>query len=382
MKYLKILIAISLLCTIYVNSTELSNEEIQKEIENLFQDAKHETDKCDELPKVATPEANTDKQNNSSNTGSKRNIPQKRLNTYTPRGMGEGPSAYFFDHMNYLLLEPILKEFEEVLAKAQSLKKDPLYDEPYTLKRMATNTGDINKDETDEAEVKNEELVKLVRLNVVNKDFEPTKWLTYIPAYKIEQILKNAEWNWEQITPHTNEDAKVLIDRYDFDGDGRLNPQEFLIAMIHHNKDKRLANPACKNCMEGATELLDQLYTQLRCDEETAVTSEYIWTQFKELNKPNPGNYNMYQCTNNGNFFRTDAVVDFVRKCNPKDGFSLTKEEFVYGILLGYWNLYVTTEGVLKANDYSRNMINLRWSENGVTDLHCDDKKSIYQYMQ
>jgi len=156
---------------------------------------------------------------------------------------------------------------------------------------------------------------------------------------------------------------------------------EFIIGLIHHNKSKRLAPndvSKCQNCLEKITKTMELLYNQLACDDDTLVTSEHIWFNFENLDRPDE--YDMYQCKANGSYFRTDSVIDFIRKCNPQDGYSLTKEEFVYCTLLGYWNLYVTVDGV-QTNEFQKSSIEARWEKKGneTYDRQCNEKKRYFQ---
>jgi len=160
------------------------------------------------------------------------------------------------------------------------------------------------------------------------------------------------------------------VDRYDFDGDGRLNPREFIIMSIIHNKN--VLGTTCKHCYNDIiTKKIDPIFRFLDCNNDGKINSEDMWANFEGLKRApaNSGKYNIYGCTIKGKKYRTGSMNDFIIK-NMKsfDGY-LTKEEFRAAVLLGYWDRQTDIEKIYP--DDTRTFKQLRWGTDGGTDVVC-----------
>lgn len=295
--------------------------------------------------------------------GSDMVLPHKKRNNYELINQGWDASAYFFDYLDPLLQKPIVDEFNRILIEANKLQDDATYKDPYTLENLANLSGGISRQLT------NQEM--LIKLPILFPGLNPALWQTYISAAKMSTIVK--EWNWDQDTTKSDW-PKNIVDKFDFDGDGRLNPAEFILAMIYNNKKTRNSIKKCQNClMEIFENFLDPIFAFIDCDEDGIITAENIWNSLKILRRKelrDPNQFNIYNCDINGSKIRTTAINDFVLKSETsRNPGKLDKTEWRYGILLGYWTRQIDKSTLLI--DDSKNMKPLRWRNNGAFDIDC-----------
>jgi len=199
-----------------------------------------------------------------------------------------------------------------------------------------------------------------------NKVFNENSYKNSITAANIFKACKDFQWNFNE---NENNWAKKIVDRYDFDGDGRLNPREFIVMTIINNLS--ILGTTCKNCYNDIiTKQIDPIFTFLDCDQDNKISAEDIWGSFGSLKRKTPGKTNIYNCLVKGKKYRTNAVNDFlIKNMKSFDGF-LTKEEFRAAILLGYWDRQTDVEKIYP--DDTKTFKPLRWGPNGDTDLVCD----------
>ena len=274
-------------------------------------------------------------------------VPYPKENPFEQLNIGLGLSSYFFDFIDPLLQKKISTEFRSIwnLAKNISLPSDKEYQEPYRL--------DVFFGENS---------------NKRNFTFNQTIWENSLTAKHIYSIFK--QWNWSvKKHPFYYDPIKCIVNKYDFNGDGRINEREFILMMIYQNKysidyptEKR-----CTHCMENISkDIIEKLYTHITdlILNPKGVTAEHIWNGLKNLNRGTEL-YNIYQCD-----IRTNSVNDFVIKSSKNKGV-LSKEEFRTGILLGYWTRQVKDDHIVI--DDSFNGKSMRWV--GSKDKICNRKK-------
>ena len=292
-------------------------------------------------------------------------VPHKKKNNYELKRQGLDLSAYFFDYIDAVLQKPIVDEFIKIWSEATKIAPDDKYKDPYTMENLVNSSGSVVK------AVTKEELVR--KLAKIIPGINTALWDTYISPAKISNIVK--QWNWDY--DNTKADwAKHLVDKYDFDGDGRLNPNEFILAMILNNKKSRNSMKKCTNCMMNVFEnYLDPMFAFIDCDNDGTIVAENIWNSLRVLKrtKVNANSYNMYNCDVEGSKIRTTAINDFVLKAEASMPGKLNRTEWRYGILLGYWTRQTDRNAVIP--DDANNMKNFRWRDNGNYDVNCQDIK-------
>ena len=274
-------------------------------------------------------------------------VPFPKENPFEQLNIGLGLSSYFFDFIDPLLQKKISTEFRTIwnLAMNISLPSDKEYQEPYRL--------DVFFGENS---------------NKRNFTFNQSIWENSLTAKHIYSIFKT--WNWSvKKHPFYYDPIKYIVNKYDFNGDGRINEREFILMMIYQNKysidyptEKR-----CIHCMESISkELIEKIYSHITdlILNPKGVTAENIWNGLKNLNRGTEL-YNIYQCD-----IRTNSVNDFVIKSSKNKGV-LSKEEFRTGILLGYWTRQVKEDKIVI--DDSLNGKSMRWV--GSKDKICNRKQ-------
>lgn len=248
--------------------------------------------------------------------------PYKSNDPYTKEQYGYGQSSYFFDYIDSVLQKPITITFTDIYNNALNIKATDMespraFQDPYEEK---------------------------IYRNSITKA-------------QLSSLLK--KWNWG-----TSKSPSDIIKTYDYNNDGRLNPREFIIAMITINEDAMLSR-SCSNCMETiVNQYLSPLYNQCDPCGKDKITSEDIWSNFKYLNR-NCSKYDIYKCSIED--YRTSSVNDFILKSGNKG--TMTKKEFIRGILLGYWNRHTDYMNVVTGNRLTGK--EKRWIDNGETDYIC-----------
>jgi Ca2+-binding EF-hand superfamily protein len=293
-------------------------------------------------------------------------VPHKKKNKYELKNQGWESSGYFFDYIDAVLQKPIVNEFTKIWSEATKITPDDKYKDPYSMDNLINASGSSVKPATKEDMVR-----KLVR---VIPGINTALWESYISPAKLSTIVK--QWNWDY--DNTKSDwAKYIVDKYDYDGDGRLNPSEFILAMIVNNKKSRNSIKKCTNCMMDTFEnYLDPIFAFIDCDNDGTIIAENIWNSLKVLKRKDlkdPNFYNIYNCDIEGSKIRTTAINDFVLKAEASMKGKLNRAEWRYGILLGYWSRQTDKSTVFP--DDAKNMKNMRWQDNGSIDINCEDIK-------
>jgi Ca2+-binding EF-hand superfamily protein len=304
------------------------------------------------------------------------NGPKKKVNEWDKQN-GYGPSAYLFDFLDDVFQADISKEFTRLYDEA---KKLPLPDvkeqaDPYSLDKMVSmlaqpSTNDVAASATTTPTASNpndqsliDKLKKIVSSNT--KVFNEGAFKAGLTVPQVYALVK--AWNW-YYNPAEIDFARKILDKFDFDGDGRLNPREFIVFSIIHNKNN--LGGGCKNCYNDIiSNKIDPIYSFIDCDNDNKVSAEDMWGNLQNLKRLNSAKSNIYQCLLNSKKYRTTSMNDFVLKNMwDNDGF-VSRNEFRVGILLGYWDRQTDPEKIY--TDDTRTFKKLRWGETGTVDVVC-----------
>jgi Ca2+-binding EF-hand superfamily protein len=294
--------------------------------------------------------------------------PMPKHNKYS-KEFGFGPVAYLFDYWDFVFQADVSNYFINMFNAARAIAPSApsIYEEPYSLDKMLYYYSQGTKGSLTGVSGQPAEVIK--QISLYNKNFNPTVWQNSVTVGQVYQILST--WGWKGA--FANNPPKKLVDRYDFDGDGRLNPTEFILLAINNNKEIfRL--PECKQyCFEELFKAkIDPIFRFMDCDQDGYISSENMWNVLSLLKRPNVAQYNMYNCImpsvlNKG--YRTISDNDFILKNSRKfDGF-VDITEFRAGVLLGYWDRQTDINMIYK--DDLKNMKSFRWSPDGTKDLAC-----------
>merc|ERR1712166_343602 len=217
------------------------------------------------------PEAETCKSGFVENNAFDDSFPRRKKNFFDKLGFNEGPITYLVDYM------------EEAFEKySKNIQK----------------------------ELKPEEYYRLIKARVPS--FNSTIYEASITIPQMVEVFKTNKWSLSQ--DNFLLEAKTLVDKYDFNGDGRLNLREFVLAMIFKTEDLVRAK-ICSKCLENiAEEVIDPIYTFIDCEKRNMVSAEEIWKTLKFLIRKNENTYNIFTCKISNEVYRTSSINDFVLK--------------------------------------------------------------------
>jgi Ca2+-binding EF-hand superfamily protein len=280
------------------------------------------------------------------------NIPQVKDNPW--KNYGKGEAAFLFDHLDFLLKSKLVEKFKKIYEKCSKIPYVAKFD-PYTT------------------EVLMQELVQgrdfSQGLAPYIKNFNKDAYDKGLSVGQVTDCIHQNKWNFEVVVDF----AKKSFDKFDFNGDGRLDIWEFILFSIIHNKPiygrKECVVDACYD--DIFDEIIDPMFHFFDCDRSGTINAEEIWKGLKLLKKPDK-KYSIFNCKLKLDMekdYRTISVNDFILLNSVKtDGF-LDIDEFRSGLLLGYWNRQVAPweidSGVkyVKADD--------RWDGEGKEDKMC-----------
>lgn len=290
-----------------------------------------------------------------------KNFPIPREDLYSKLNIGFGPSAYLFDFLDPLLLKPIIIEFNEIWKdfKTGSVDDPKLknYTDPYSLEAILV----------DNLAAKPTQEQLLSKFEKAMPSLKVPLWKDSINCIQLNAGIHRNKWF---TFPGVADPGRRLMDRFDFDGDGRLNRYEFIIAMIMNNKSL-FGQKICNKCMEKAiSEFIDPIYLYMDCDNDSNLLPEEMWKTLSHLKRPVDG-YNFYECSARDDNPRTACVNDLVLKGNRSAAGTLSRDEFRLAILIGYWNRQIYPDKIIEDN--KKNMKDMRWESNGSKDVACDD---------
>jgi hypothetical protein len=277
-------------------------------------------------------------------------FPKSKINQYDLLKQGDDHSAYFFDFLDPIFQFEISYEFKSAFEMAKNFPYDA-EDDPYSFENLINYSSTYNH------------IDLLPKITQHGKEI----WDNSITVPQIKMVIEY--WGWT-VNSHSRDEAKYFVDKYDFNGDGRLNPREFTLGMIVENLNYVGGKFGCKNCLENVvSNKIDIMFKYLNNNKSSFVTAEQIWNGFKHLKRGSNSNFfSLYSCQKYKNV-RTIAVNDFVLKAHDSFNGKLTNRDFRLGILLGYWNRQTDEKRIYFENEL--NGKSNRWTETGI-DIHCD----------
>lgn len=303
--------------------------------------------------------------------------PKRKQNNYMAETEKFDQVVYFFDYLDDVFQKDVSKELAALLEEASKIpEEDPKrFDDPYSAEKLLyyfSNGVEGRDPMRASGPPVNIDPMRIVQYK---RDFDVDLWKKSFGAAKISNIIKAFGWGTIPPQPYF---FKMLIDKFDFDGNGRLDPKEFIFYAIWENYKNYFQ--CRKHCFKGVIESkINPLFTFFDCDNDGYISSENLWEGCKYLKRKDPEQYNFYRCEVPKVFnkhYRTHAPNDFVLKnYDIADGF-LSREEFRKGILLGYWERQVNAINVV--DDDSINRKDDRWDGTGKIDKDCQELLQMY----
>jgi len=303
--------------------------------------------------------------------------PKKKQNNYMKETNRYDQIVYFFDYLDDVFQHDITKAFKNLLEDASKVpEEDPLhFEDPYSAEKLLWywSQGLEGRDPVNGK--RPAVVVDPAKLVQYKRDFEPEVWKNSYSASKISRIIKEFGWGMIPAQPFF---FKMLIDKYDFNGNGRLEPREFLFFAIWENYKNYYT--CRKHCLRDIIEAkINPLFTFFDCDNDGYINSENLFEGCKYLKRKDEEKYNFYRCEvpkQFNKYYRTHAPNDFILKnFELADGY-LNREEFRKGILLGYWERQ--SNAMFVVDDDSLNKKSDRWDETGKIDKDCQELILMY----
>jgi hypothetical protein len=281
------------------------------------------------------------------------NIPQPKENKYQKYAKGE--AAYLFDHLDYLLKKKLAAKFKTIYEEA---KKSPyiIKDDPYTedtLKQQLVQGRDFRQG-----------------FAPYIKNFNQKAYEKGISVGQLKEMIYKGRWYSELVKNF----HKISFDKFDFNGDGRLDLYEFILFSIIHNKpiygQKQCITNLCYD--DIFAEVIDPMFQFFDCDKSGQISAEEIWKGLRLLKRPKDEKCNIFSCKLKLDLekdYRTISVNDFVLLNDGKVEGYLDLEEFRSGILLGFWNRQVSPWDIVDDDKYTKKTD--RWDNDGADDKMC-----------
>jgi len=309
------------------------------------------------------------------------------------------PMSYLFDYLDEFVIKSqgktflsiVTEEFKKIYEASKAIPKNDIrFSDPYTPEKLlyyfsngAAGVAPLTHSKVIKSTIENVKVFAPLKtdesfiFNMIrsfNKKFDEEIYKKGISPLQIFLLLN--KWNWKGYQNNDITNAKKIVDEYDFDGDGALNPMEFILFSITHNFKED--NLCLQNCYrEIFDKIIDPLFMYLDCDDDGYINSENIWNGLKNINRKS-SNYDMYGCLfplKIHKYYRTNSVNDFVLKNSHfKDSF-INKEEFRYGLLIGFWERQTSNHEIYLNGDPSDK--SKRWEENGARDIQCEKIKGF-----
>ena len=307
--------------------------------------------------------------------------------TWNDKKFGFGEAGYYFDYLDSCFQAAVTKIFNEIYNSAKKIKDDPEKD-PYSLMNQLKIHNNLGKSDKIDQSIfiqKTDPKIQLFSLSAAEPSFNPHIFNLGVNYVQLQVILN--EWGWlnAQLADYADP-AKHILDKFDWDGNGRLDPREFIFFSIRQNIDiLGVPNPKIQHFYnQFISSFLEPIFQYADCDGDGLLNSENLWLASENLVCRHPLKYNIYKCdakSSDGNSdYRTASTNDFILKNKRSVDAYLTKQEFYRGILLGYWDRQTTNTGILNKDQI--NMKNERWHNDGILDIECQDIKDTQRILK
>lgn len=288
--------------------------------------------------------------------------PKRKKNFFDKLGFNEGPITYLIDYLEEAFekySKNVQKEMKQIFDDAKQINPASDIKDPYNLAKIATMKPNQKE------ELRPDEYYRLIQARVPS--FNQTVYEASITIPQIVEVFKTYKWSVNQ--ENYLLEAKTLVDRYDFNGDGRLNFREFSLAMILKTQDLVRAK-ICSKCLEIIVEeIIDPIYTFIDCEKKDMISAEEMWKSLKYLIRKSENTYNIFTCKISNEVYRTSSINDFVLKAHKTTLGYLTRNEFRTGLLLAIWDRYAGDIGIKENEEKARKAA--RWANDGKSDNIC-----------
>lgn len=307
-------------------------------------------------------------------------IPQIKPDIHTSTKYGYDQAAYLFDNLDNCFKQTVVNAFTKTYNEAKAkIPQNPQVDnDPYSLANQLRGYLSLGMEsKIDQEGLQRNDINSMYQsMKRIKPNFNQEAFEAGITMPALDAIL--AEWNWPE-PKYTKADhmSYYIFNKYDFDGNGRLDPREFILLSILHNQSQFGVKSTSTNAYQDVIwNILDPFFSFADCDSDGLMSAENFWHSTEQL-KCRGNQYNIFVCDafpeNPDIYYRSSSVNDFILKNEASFKGRVSFTEFVKGFLLGFWDRQVSSTKI----DISdiQNMKNLRWSPDGSKDLGCQEIK-------
>lgn len=285
-------------------------------------------------------------------------------------------SGYLFDHLDYLLQKRLAHSFKSWWEQVRTLPPKIGIDDPYNAYNQAvllselkgTSSSRISVVKPDRATLETS-LIKFI--SSLKPNFPGEEFLDDINIPTLATVYEKFKWVY-----NANDKSffRKKLDQYDFDGNGRLSAREFIFLTIWENKGYLSKNFIKFPFYKVIRKYITPIFDYADCRNLGFISAEQLWKTIKTLKKEDQ-NFSLFTCVMPNGDQRTSSINDFILK-NGKvvEGF-ISKDEFVAGILLGYWDRQISGNKIFDGDEINKKFV--RWEEDKVTDKECELIKSF-----
>jgi len=262
---------------------------------------------------------------------------------------GFNGSAYLFDFLEPVFKQDFIKEAQSIIKDISKIKKDDneVYQDAFNMKFIAPKGNNLSSD---------------ADFKAISKSFSKTLHDLSVNTVQLNTIFN--EWSW--FNSGDGDHAYDMVAKYDINGDGRLSYRELILANIWNNKKRD--DLYCYNCFFLLAKKIAAMFAYLDCQGKGYLTSEDLWRKLPSLVR-GTNQCNIFSISTN-NSIRTDATNDFILKNGYTVDAGVTRNEFITGILLGFWDRIVQDDKIVL--DDSMSMKTLRWANGGLADIRAN----------
>lgn len=360
--YFTLLIIICLLViatTIKIKKVGEHENKLDEKIKSLFNVDEKEEGECKKLENKMIEKT---KSAFSLTADGETQIPKKKTNPW--QEYSKGDSAFLFDHLDDVLQSIIANKYKKIYdaaleAQTKLFSSSSPPEDPYSYKYLL-NIFLPNKYDASFPENKN-------RLAEVWPHFIRENWDNYITFPTFSEVCR--DWSWV-----INKEGIKDFNKFDFNGDGRLDRKEFILYSIIMNKSLFGTKTAKQDYFydDIFAELIDPMFMFIDCDKNGSVTSEEIWNGLRNLKRKNKDKYSLFSCKLKMDMekeYRTISINDFILTNGKKKKAEVNLEEFRTGILLGYWKRQTRADKIVTDDTFAYK--NERWIDDGKDDKMC-----------
>jgi len=305
-------------------------------------------------------------------------LPSKKQNVnYKAWGVAS-ESAYVFDFIDYLFQDRMVKAFENWWKQCQTLPPKIGVEDPYTLlTQLVTIYYDKGATKAPfPLPTKKQSMTDHIGfMKKVKPTFDESDWLLNISVPQLATIYDKFRWVYNR---NDSGFFHKLIDKYDYDGDGRLDAREFIFLTIWENKKEVRSSRTIYPFYKIQDAYVYPIFKFADCTSKGFIVAEQLWATFHNLKRQesntNDENYNFYDCEVPNGYTHTSAVNDFVLKCAGTIQGALNPDEFATCMMLGFWDRQTSVNKIVQKDEMNKK--DTRWKDEKI-DIICEKMKTI-----